>query len=126
MATAASMYVEKRSTLSAPLTAKAKAPTSAWVGRGWVSRGWVGGGGGVSALRADGALSGGPLTNPDPNPNPDRDPDRDRDRDPDPDPDPNPNPNPNPKQVLASASSLYVATYNSAWSCDELPCDGEP
>ena len=26
--------------------------------------------------------------------------------------------------VLASASSLYVATYNSAWSCDELPCDG--
>ena len=30
MPTAASMYVENRSTLSAPLTAKASAPTSAW------------------------------------------------------------------------------------------------
>ena len=39
------MYVEKRSTLSAPLTAKAKAPTSAWLGGGGVSTGWVGGGG---------------------------------------------------------------------------------
>ena len=42
--TAASMYVEKRSTLSAPLTAKAKAPTSAWLGGGGVSTGWLGGG----------------------------------------------------------------------------------
>ena len=52
MPTAASMYVENRSTLSAPLTAKASAPTSAWVdrGRGVGPRrgggwgGWVGGG----------------------------------------------------------------------------------
>ena len=34
MPTAASMYVENRSTFSAPLTAKASTPTSAWVDRG--------------------------------------------------------------------------------------------
>ena len=25
--------------------------------------------------------------------------------------------------MLASSSSLYVATYNSAWSCEEQQCD---